>query len=147
MKLFWKNVIVTILVFGIFFVFVTFSMVTLTKKLPTNQSAKPSSKFKKSSVQPTVNSSLSVATQTPTNSFSILRLQDVGPIDDYRQKRIEPDKSIKGKAISNSNVGVRVAPTDEFVENYKKNDNDLKKTLDEVDINRPPVKGEIKISF
>lgn len=147
MKKSWKNIIITIFVFGSFFTFVSFAVLTFTKKLPLNQITRPNSKLKKIVSSPTPDSNLSVASPTPTNSFSILRLQDVGPIEDYRQKTIGPDQTVKGNVKPKSNIGVRVAPTEEFVENYKKNDNDLKKTLDEVDINRPPVKGEIKINF
>lgn len=142
-----KNLIIAVFfIFG-FFSFLGFALLTFTRNLPLNQVSKPTQNTKKKISGPPNGRSTPVALPTPTNAFSILRVQDVGPIDDFKQKKIGVDNSLKEKVTHKSNIGVRVAPTDEFVDNYKKNDNDLKKTLEEVDINHPPVKGEIKINF
>ena len=132
------------MVFTIFFGFCAFILFNFTKLLPLSK--------KIDAHQVDLNRSLKLpivsapqAEPTPTSPFAALKIEDVGEIESYLDYR-KPKKDLSGKN-QKSNIGIKVAPTDELIQKYHENDDDLKKTLKEMDLTKPPIQGEVKIQF
>jgi len=112
----------------IFYIFLTFLIVIAIKLLNTKDNF--------------------VEIQTEPEKSSI-KMEDLSLSDenlDQKIKKIDVESHAR-KEFYNEKIKFKVMPDDSLYNDIKNNDNDIKKTLKNTDLKRPPIKGEIKINF